>query len=106
MTWIKSFILWLFLGSKPTIQNKEKAILIFELGALQVFHFPTPEQITRNIMTEEIYWQDIRTRETFGPFVSIFVAISHYSWLVQSNKIGGKTKDNVIRVDFRNKKRL
>lgn len=107
MTWIRNLILWIFLGSKVSIpKQKTPAILIFELGALQVYHFPTPEQITRNIMSQEIYWQDKNTKETFGPFISIFEAMLHYTWMVQNYRLNkGKTKDNVIHVDFRKKRR-
>ncbi len=107
MALIKRLILWLFIGYSKPIINKGKypPILLFELGSRQVFHFPSPEELTRNLMPSEIYWQDTNTRRTYGPFPSLMVTMTHFTYVSAQLKAGPNAKGNVISVDFKNKKR-
>lgn len=79
--------------------------LIFELGRLQVFHYPTPEAKANKASPTEVYWQDTLSRYTYGPFPSTYEAMSHYTWVVANQKPGATSAD-VIHVDFVRKKRL
>ncbi len=84
--------------------------LIFELGRLQVFHYPTLDDIANNLNPTDVYWQDKVSKHTYGPFTSVYMAMMHYSWLAaeSSKKIGeleGKAAE-IIHVDVIKKKRI
>ncbi len=86
--------------------------LIFELGSLQVYHLQTMEEKAANAdLYKEIYWRDAGSPQGYGPFVSIWAAMNHYVWIINTckgDKPVGKPKagNEVIRVDFINKKRV
>lgn len=93
--------------TSPMNGNKYPPILICELGNLQVFHYPSPDQITRGLMPTEVYWQDKASKHTYGPFTSIHAAFSHYTWTVTTQKVDSKGMiGNVIYADFVKKKRI
>jgi len=109
---LKKFILWIFLnqplpGSSNNMLPKTKPFLLFELGNLQVFHYPTQDQITRGLLPTEVYWQDKSSRHTYGPFPGIHAAMSHYTWVIATQKTGSKGNvGNVIYMNFKTKKRV
>jgi hypothetical protein len=84
--------------------------LIFELGTLQVFHYQTREEFILNTGYREVYWQDKVSMHTYGPFETIYAAMTHYTTLVASQKKGleviGVPVADVVYVDFRNKRRI
>lgn len=87
--------------------SKPNAVLLFELGNLQVYHFPTPEEITRGTLPTEVYWQDKASRHTYGPFPSIHATMSHYTYTIATQKIDANgAVGNVIYADFVKKKRM
>ena len=77
--------------------------LIFELGALQVFHYPTKEDI-ENRVPQKIYWQDTKIRRVYGPFPSVYEAMTHRTWII-SNERSTKALGKLISIDFKSKKR-
>jgi hypothetical protein len=90
--------------TKMHMENK-RAILIFELGTLQVFHYQTPEEVEFNQPYKDIYWQDRVTKQTYGPFPNIYEATRHHAYIKMVEK-GDKQTAKVIRIDFKTKKRL
>jgi hypothetical protein len=84
--------------------------LIFELGNLQVFHYQTQEEFIFNTGYNEVYWQDKISKNTYGPFKSVYDCMTHYTTTVASQKKGleiiGVSTGDVIYMDFRNKKRI
>ncbi len=85
----------------------QKAFLLFELGNLQVFHFPTPQEIARGTLPTEVYWQDVVSKHTYGPFPSIHATMSHYTWTITTQKVDPRGMiGNVIYADFTKKKRI
>jgi hypothetical protein len=99
---------WAFKPITPkvnmSVENK-KAILIFELGALQVFHYQTDLEIQAMQPYKEVFWQDKYAHDMYGPFASIHDAMTHRMW-VMSQPVGTDIKSNVINVDFKTKKRI
>ncbi len=82
------------------------ADLIFQLGRLQVFHYPTVEESATGAISKNVYWQDSVSRNTYGPFPSIYESMQHYTWIVQQQKNENKMNADLIQVDFKRKKRL
>lgn len=81
-------------------------VLIFEIGNLQVFHYPTPEEITFGTAPTAIYWQDKRSKNTYGPFPTIYNAMSHHTWMASVQTGPQGLNANVVYVDFVKKKRI
>jgi hypothetical protein len=84
--------------------------LIFELGNLQVFHYQTQEEFMFNTGYKEVYWQDKASKNTYGPFKSVYDCMTHYTTTGASHKKGfevlGVPVGTVIYIDFKNKKRI
>ena len=101
-------------GAMPTKlpSHPKLAHLILELGSLEVFYFysdlpPYPIDISK------VYWKDDRIFPgTFcGPYASIFAATKDYSQKKHQIDILSAEKrayenTNLIKVDFRTKKRI
>ncbi len=84
-----------------------KPILLFQLGNLQVYHYQTAEEIARGDGPKKVYWQDVASRHTYGPFDSINKAMSHYTFTVATQKTDAFGRiGNVIYVDFVKKQRI
>ena len=81
------------------------AILLFEIGNLQVYHFQTRADKRRGKAYTEVYWRDKNTLQSFGPFSSVYSAVTHYQFLEEERK-AKDFKTKVISVDFRSKKKL
>ncbi len=88
------------------------AELIFQLGRLQVYHYPTETDIKTNVNPTAVYWRDMLSNCPYGPFPSIYSAMQHYTHIVRMNQIK-KDKKNIdkkdaelIHVDFITKKRV
>lgn len=80
-------------------------VLLFELGNLQVYHFQTKADRAVDKPYKEVHWRDKNTHQSFGPFGSVYQAVSHYTFIEEERKVQDfKTK--VISVDFQNKKKL
>ncbi len=82
--------------------------LIFELGRLQVFHYPTIEEIAANKQPHTVYWQDKESKHTYGPFPSVYGAMSHFTWITHMQKRApdATSENNVVYMDFVKKKRI
>jgi hypothetical protein len=96
----------LIFGKKPKTEeprDDKQAYVQLELGTLQIYSVQTREELQKNIPYKELFWRDKKSPyEIFGPFPSIYHACNHYEWLKAQPKI----KDNVVRIDFRTKKRI
>jgi len=101
----------------PPLPTDRPGEVIFQLGTIQAFWFPTEEEIVMNTMYHDVYWRDLRYTHHFGPFPSVYNAMSHYAYLAKAQRDGYadmKTNDltpdkpvaSVIPVDFRIKKRV
>lgn len=90
--------------------DKPRAVLLFELGRLQVFWYPTEDDIKFEVPPKMVYWQDKESRNTYGPFVSVHSAMTHYTWLASLEKVSTavvpETDLNIIKIDFVKKSRI
>ena len=86
------------------------AHLIFELGSIQVFNYRTIEEsLMPTDSYTEVYWQDKISKHTYGPFLSIYDFMTHYTTVIASQKIsiiGEQLAAPIIYVDFKNKRRI
>jgi hypothetical protein len=81
--------------------------LLFELGRLQVFCYPTDLEREANIKPSAIYWQDIRYSNIYGPFTSLYETVNHYARVLDiMNSEQNQPDSKVVHVDFFNKKRI
>lgn len=87
--------------------DQAKPILLFELGNLQVFCYQTMAEWSAGHYPKEIWWNRRGMIGTRGPFQNIYYAVKDYSEYIAAEK-EGKTDipDNVVFMDFKNKKRL
>ncbi len=85
--------------------NKPLAILVFELGHLQVFYYQTMEEWNSKAEIKAYFWHNLSQipRISHGPFPSIFVAVDDYS---RNLKPVEPLPQNVIAVDFKAKRKL
>lgn len=97
------------MGAEPP---KYPPQMLFELGRLQVFCYPTDEEFLNNIIPKAVFWQDTASRNVYGPFTSIYEATLHYTHFVNLQK-SSKNKDladpkmgDVIFVDFAGKRKV
>jgi hypothetical protein len=92
------------------IKPEHPAELIFQLGKLQVFHHPSPEEKAAGITSKMVFWQNTQSGYTYGPFDSVYHTMNHYTWLVAQQKKAEedekKSDAQVIYVDFTMKKRI
>lgn len=81
------------------------AYLLFEIkeNNMQVFWYPSQEDIVFNKKPKDVYWQNTFTRVTYGPFPSIYLAMTHFTETIAQEKQA--PVDNVVYVDFITKKR-
>jgi hypothetical protein len=77
-------------------------VLLVDIGELQVYHFQTEEEYRSKKPFSECFWRVKSGTEAHGPFNTVFEACNHYKWVLECRKL----KNNVIRVDFRNKRRV
>lgn len=85
------------------------AILLFELGSIQVFTSLTEEEIKAGKEHNEVYWQDKVSKYTYGPFLSVYECMVHYTGVIANQKtpiIGEEFNAPVIYVDFNNRRRI
>ncbi len=81
--------------------------LIFQLGRLQVFHYPDTMDEIQGLAPKEVYYQDVVSRHVFGPFNDTYMAMHHYSQLVQDQRRdAGKVDAPVLYIDFNRRKRI
>lgn len=81
-------------------------VLLFELGNIQVFHYPTHYEKLSNAAPTAVYWQDSVTKTTYGPFMSIYATMNHFTYLTCMYKAANTPGNNVVFMDFRNKRRI
>lgn len=86
------------------MESGKKPILLFELGALQVYHFQTEEQIAAEKKYTDVYWRDKNSQQTVGPFPTIYDAVAHWTWHL--SQLSENAAENVIHVDFYGKRRI
>lgn len=75
-----------------------------------MFHLLKESERTKekDIVPYEVYWQSIKIRTVYGPFVDTYSAMSHHSLMVAPivlNAPPGKPEGSVIEVDFKLRKR-
>ena len=80
-------------------------IRLLEIEDLIVYHLQSNNEFMRQDPPKQVYWTNKARTEAFGPFLSIYKACEHYSWLTEQRKIE-KSGNKTIRVDFVKKKRL
>lgn len=88
------------------MNEEKKAILVFELGHLQVFHYQTSTEWFRRIPPSEYYWQKRGDFNSYGPFLSVYDAVNDYTKFIAIKTNIEPLPDNVITVDFKSKKRI
>lgn len=58
----------------------------------------------------EVFWQDRVSKNTYGPFKSLYDCMTHYTSIVAKQKKGletlGKVEGDVIYLDFKTRKRV
>lgn len=87
--------------------QKAFATLLFELGSTQVYHMQTHKELVQKAVPNAVYWQDIKTQNVFGPFLTITECMQHYTWTIAIGKnIDKPDRTNVIKVDFVKKVRI
>lgn len=85
---------------------EKQAILLFDLGSLQVFTMQDP--IYFNLSTtfiDNYYWRDPASPQGYGPFRTLPATVEHYKWVLKA--CDGKKEEKIapiIRVDFKTKK--
>lgn len=83
-------------------------ILLVDLGNLQIFHYQSQIEFENKVPYTQVYWQKKGQPLVYGPFDSVADATNHFTRMVINERnlnrqTGG---DNVIQVDFKNKKRI
>lgn len=84
----------------------KKPFLIFELGHLEVFCYQTFEEFMNKITPLEVFWHKKGEPKIYGPFTNVYTAVSDYSVYIARDKLLPPTQDNLIRVDFKLKRRI
>lgn len=84
--------------------NQKLAILVFELGHLQVFHYQDMESWVKKIQPTELFWHRKGDPISHGPYPSIWDAVQNYSSFIAEEK--NPTPANLIQVDFKTKKKI
>lgn len=85
-------------------QDKKIAILVFELGHLQVYHYQDMNSWMRKDPITEVYWLKKGENRQHGPFPNAYEAVNHYTTYIAEEVI--PIPDNIIQVDFKNKKKI
>lgn len=85
-------------------QSQKLAILIFELGDLQVYHYQDITSWTNKVPAVEFFWHRKGDPRQHGPFTSIHDAVDNYKGVIVEEK--HPTPLNLIKVDFKNKKKI
>lgn len=87
--------------------------VLLEIGSIQVYRYIAVENLlpgsNNDTDYKECFWQDKVSKHSYGPFPTIYDAMSHYTNLVATQKtpvIGEEWKAPVIYVDFVNKQRI
>lgn len=126
MTFIKNLLLVLFTRSiqtkpkvhipkiveakkEPKVETNDILIKtpVFYLGSLEVYQLQTPNELQAGIF-KGVYWADKASPQGYGPFLSLFKCMEHYSWVASGkeprNKLLPAMEKKPIRVDFQAKK--
>lgn len=86
------------------------AVLLFELGTLQVFHYQTLQERDANKEPYIIHWQDTQLKRLSPQFNTIWEAMADYTKytreLREAKAVDAPPKLNVIFVDFKTRKRM
>jgi hypothetical protein len=86
--------------------NDEKlAILILELGQLEVFHYQTLSEYSKKIMPTQVYWKLKMNPIIHGPFPDTYRAVGNYTAHLEELK-ANTAYDNVININFKTKKKV
>ncbi len=80
------------------------AILVFELGNLQVYHYQTLTEWNSKVPPLEYFWHKKNETKSFGPFMTVYAAVNDYSRYIATPQ--QELPKNIIQVDFKTKKRL
>lgn len=111
---LKNLLMWFLLKTQKPLSAKESkttkvAVLIEELGDLQVFHLLKEHEMVAKdtIIPYEVYWQSKSNKQTYGPFMNTYSAYWHHTELLKGRNRMKPTKPPgmVIEVDFKTKKR-
>jgi hypothetical protein len=79
------------------------------LGSLEVFTMQTTEEIYAGAPFRGYFWRDAGSPQGYGPFATVFACIEHYKMVIKACNQGKdipKLDADIIRVDFRSRKRV
>lgn len=86
--------------------NVIKPIFLAAIGPIDVYHYGD----YLNNQPTNVYWQHTQQDRSFGPFISVEEAVSHFNTQPQPTyplcPVMPILKSQVIHVDFKSKKRL
>lgn len=88
------------------MQEQKLAIIIFELGKLQVYHYQTMTEWTHKIAPKEVFWLVKDNPIVHGPFLSAYDAVNDYTKSLNDKEYADQQLKNLISIDFKAKKRL
>ena len=89
--------------------DKKYHYLLLELGILQFFCHQTEQEYNSKAPYKEVFWKKKDYPIVYGPFPNINEASNHATRLLAFEKnepTPELAKDNLIYVDFKNKRRL
>jgi hypothetical protein len=115
MVWAIKFLIALLRPKTRKLVEKDTkiAVLLLDLGTIQVFTRQTEAEIAAITPYTEVYWQSTITQTAHGPFASVFGALVHYSFPSLSRLTPdivalpsvNKPAASIISVDFKTRKR-
>lgn len=88
--------------------------IIIELSGetLQFYQSIAADPAHRAVMPPEFFWRDSESPHGWGPFVNLYAAGKHYSNFKveerarKAKPVSDLEKDNLIKIDFVNKRRV
>jgi hypothetical protein len=83
------------------------AIILFELGHLQVFYYQTPEDWAKRISPSAYHWYRLTDGVQYGPFPTAYVAVKDYSQFIlkEAEEKKNPAKNNILTFDKSKRKK-
>lgn len=83
-------------------------IILFQLGSLIVYYKAQSSYIPYSFGDNNLYWRDNTNPDGFGPFNTLYGVMKHYEAVIEDRRVAKlpQPQPELIRVDFKNKKRL
>lgn len=91
--------------------GKRIKVILFQLGSLIVYYNAETTYIPYKFGDANLYWRDDKDPNGFGPFTTLHSLMQHYEFRTKERKSQQAflelipTQSNVIKIDFRTKKR-